>query len=162
MTLQHPISPDLWPDGTDRAFDLQVRRHVARARKLQAEAMAESIASVWHGLTHALTASASWLARQRRQSETRLALMACSDRTLADIGIPREHIHLAARGVDVRQPIAVSRAGPWPRPAAMLERFGFPGAEQRRIYRELMAYNDRELEEIGLRRSDIPALARAA
>ncbi len=124
--------------------------------------MAESIASAWHGLTHALKVSASWLARQRRQSETRLALMACSDRTLADIGIPREHIHLAAKGVDVGDPVAVSQAGWRPRLVAALRRLGVPSAEQRRVFRELMAYNDRELEEIGVRRSDIPMLARAA
>src|SRR5918996_1164134 len=32
--------------------------------------------------------------------------------------------------------------------------------ERRRLYRELDAYNDRELEEIGLRRADIPVIAR--
>jgi uncharacterized protein YjiS (DUF1127 family) len=34
--------------------------------------------------------------------------------------------------------------------------------EQRRVCRELMAYSDRELDEIGLRRSDIPAIVRTA
>jgi uncharacterized protein YjiS (DUF1127 family) len=34
--------------------------------------------------------------------------------------------------------------------------------EQRRIYRELTAYSDRDLEEIGIRRSDIAGIARSA
>jgi uncharacterized protein YjiS (DUF1127 family) len=32
--------------------------------------------------------------------------------------------------------------------------------ERRRVYRELMAYNDRELEEIGVRRSDVAGIVR--
>ena len=32
--------------------------------------------------------------------------------------------------------------------------------EQRQIYRELDAYTDRELDEIGVRRADIPVIAR--
>jgi uncharacterized protein YjiS (DUF1127 family) len=34
--------------------------------------------------------------------------------------------------------------------------------QQLRVYRELMGYSDRDLEEIGLRRSDIPGIARTA
>jgi hypothetical protein len=34
--------------------------------------------------------------------------------------------------------------------------------QQLRVYRDLMAYSDRELEEISLRRSGIPAIARTA
>jgi uncharacterized protein YjiS (DUF1127 family) len=102
------------------------------------------------------------LARQYRQAKARHALAACSDRTLADIGIPREHVHLAARGVDVRDPIAVSQAALWPRLIAWIGRAHQKRGEQLRVYREVMAYSDRELEEIGLRRRDIPAIARTA
>jgi uncharacterized protein YjiS (DUF1127 family) len=102
------------------------------------------------------------LARQYRQAVARHALAACSDRILADIGIPREHIHLAARGVDVRDPIAVSQAALWPRLIASIGRMHQRRRERLRVYRELMAYSDRELEEIGLRRRDIPAIARTA
>jgi uncharacterized protein YjiS (DUF1127 family) len=107
---------------------------------------------------------AGWrlLARHYRQAEARRALAACNDRTLADIGIPRQHIHLAARGVDVRDPIAVSRAALWPRLIAAIGRMHQRRREKVRVYRELMAYSDRELEEIGLRRRDIPAIARTA
>jgi uncharacterized protein YjiS (DUF1127 family) len=113
-------------------------------------------------LLNGLRASAHWVARQYRQAESRRALAACSDRTLADLGISREHIYLAARGVDVRDPIAVSQAAPWPRLIASIGRMHQRRREQLRVYRELMAYSDRELEEIGLRRRDIPAIARTA
>ena len=118
--------------------------------------------SAWRGLSHGLRASAQWLARQYRQAESRRALAACSDRVLADIGIPREHIHLAARGVDTRDPIAVSQAAFWPRLTGSIGRLRQGRREQLRVYRELMAYNDRELDEIGLRRRDIPVIARTA
>ncbi len=88
--------------------------------------------------------------------------MACGDRTLADIGIPREYVHLAARGIDVSDPIAVSEAGLWPRFVASMRRMHERRRRQLQIYRELMAYSDRELEEIGLHRTDIPAIARTA
>jgi uncharacterized protein YjiS (DUF1127 family) len=113
-------------------------------------------------LRNGLRASAHWVTRQYRQAESRRALAACSDRTLADIGMPREHIHLAARGVDVRDPIALSQAGVWPRLIVSIGRTYQRRREQLRVYRELMAYSDRELEEIGLRRRDIPAIARTA
>jgi uncharacterized protein YjiS (DUF1127 family) len=161
MTEHHPFHTNFSPE-VDLPLDLRVRQHAARARKLQSEAVAAGLASAWHGLTHGIRTSAQWLVQQYRKAETRRALMACSDRTLADIGIPREHIHLAARGIDVGDPIAVSQAGLWPRFVASISRMHRRRREQLRIYRELMAYSDHELEEIGLRRSDIPAIARTA
>jgi uncharacterized protein YjiS (DUF1127 family) len=81
---------------------------------------------------------------------------------LADLGIERQDIPLVARGLD---PAAVA-----PRGAALrrwwqdrLDRIAAmrgvaqPGLRERR---ELMAYSDRELEELGIRRADIPALTR--
>jgi uncharacterized protein YjiS (DUF1127 family) len=111
-----------------------------------------------HALSRGIRASTEWLLEQRRRALTRSALTACSDRTLADIGIPRAHIHLAARGVDVRDPIAVSEAAPWARIRRMRDR----RREQLRVYRELMGYSDRDLDEIGLRRSDVAGIARTA
>jgi uncharacterized protein YjiS (DUF1127 family) len=162
MTMQHSFHTNASPEVGDRALDLQIRNHAAHARQLQAEAVAETMVKVWRGLTRGLRASASWLAEQRRRVQTRDALMACSDRTLADIGIPREHIHLAARGVDLRAPNAGGQAGLRPRFAASIRRLGLPDPEQRRVYRELMTYSDRELDDLGVRRTDIPAIARAA
>lgn len=162
MTEHHSFHTNPLPEVSDAELDLQIRSHAVRARKLQAEVMAATMVSAWRGLVRGLRASISWLAEQRRRMQTRDALMACSDRTLADIGIPRESIHLAARGIDLRDPTAVSEAGLWPRFAASTRRFGLPGPEQRRVYRELMTYSDRELDDLGVRRTDIPAIARAA
>jgi uncharacterized protein YjiS (DUF1127 family) len=146
----------------DVPLDLRVRQHAARARQMQAEAMAASLAGAWQGLSRGIRASAQWLLEQRRRAATRRALIACSDRTLADIGIPREHIDLAAKGVDLGDPVAVSEAGLWPRLAASIGRMHRRRREQLRIYRELTAYSDRDLEEIGVRRSDIAGIARSA
>jgi uncharacterized protein YjiS (DUF1127 family) len=161
MTEHHPFHTNVSPDA-EVPLDFRVRQYAARARQMQAEAMAASLASAWQSLSRGARASASWLLEQRRQAATRRALAACSDRTLADIGIPREHIHLAARGVDLGDPVAVSEAGLWPRLVASIRRMHQRRRQQLRVYRELMGYSDRDLEEIGLRRSDIPGIARTA
>jgi uncharacterized protein YjiS (DUF1127 family) len=161
MTEHHPFHTNVSPE-VDAPFDLQVGQHAARARQMQAEAVAASLAGAWQGLSSGIRASARWLLEQRRRARTRGALMACSDRILADIGIPREHIHLAARGVDFGDPIAVSEAGLGPRLVASIRRMHHRRREQLRIYRELTAYSDRDLEEIGVRRSDVAAIARTA
>jgi uncharacterized protein YjiS (DUF1127 family) len=92
-----------------------------------------------------------------RRRRTEAALMRCSDRLLADIGIARDDIRLVARGLD---PASVP-----PRGAALhrlwqglLDRLSGVGDDQ--AQRELMAYSDRELDELGIRRADIPALTR--
>jgi uncharacterized protein YjiS (DUF1127 family) len=149
------------PDA-DVPLDFRVRQYAARARQMLAEAMAESLANAWQTLSRGVRTTAQWLLEQRRQAATRRALAACSDRTLADIGIPREHIHLAARGVDLGDPVAVSEAGLGPRLVASIRRMHERRRKQLRVYRELMGYSDRDLEEIGLRRSDIPGIARTA
>jgi uncharacterized protein YjiS (DUF1127 family) len=97
-----------------------------------------------------------------RRRETEAALMECSDRVLADLGIERQDIPLIARGLD---PAAVALRGAalhrgW---QDLLDRIAvMRGVEQpgRRERRELMAYSDRELDELGIRRADIPALTR--
>lgn len=144
-------------------LDLRVRRHSAQARKLQAEAMAEGMANSWHALTRALPALWGSLVRWNQRVQTREALEACSERTLADIGIPREHIALVAKGVDHRDPVALARHGWQPRLVQALHDLGvYQPAEQRRVRRELGGYTDRELNEIGINRGDIPAIARTA
>jgi uncharacterized protein YjiS (DUF1127 family) len=157
MTEHHFFHTSLSPE-VDVPLDVRVRQHTMRARQMQAEAVAAMLAGAWQALSRGIGASTRWLLEQRRRARTKSALMACSDRTLADIGIPREHIHLAARGVDVRDPVAVREAGLRARIWRMRDR----RREQLRVYRELMGYSDRDLEEIGLRRSDVAGIARAA
>ncbi len=90
-------------------------------------------------------------------------LNAQSDRMLADIGIERADIPAWARGLDPQDPearrsmigrLAKSVTQPLRDRVRELSR-------QRRIRRELSAYRDDELTEIGISRADIPAIARA-
>ena len=88
--------------------------------------------------------------------------MRCSDRVLDDIGIEREHIPLVAKGIDPAERSATDSAFRrwWTAARARLAAARRGRREQRRIYRELDAYTDRELDEIGVRRADIPVIAR--
>jgi uncharacterized protein YjiS (DUF1127 family) len=159
MTTRYSLNADALPDAP---LDLQVRHHTARGRKLQSRAMAETITTIGHALPRALPAMAGWLVRWNQRVLTREALEACSERTLADIGIPCEHIALVAKGVDHRDPIAISQYGWRPRLTSVLHALGIARPEQRRVRRELEAYTDRELNEIGINRGDIPQIARTA
>jgi uncharacterized protein YjiS (DUF1127 family) len=136
--------------------------HVAaRARQHRADSAA-AIASVFRGLAGALRPVLTHAVRWERQRATREALMRCSDRVLADIGIEREQIPLVAKGIDpAEHPLRDSGFRRWwtaarARVAAAWE----ARQERRRVYRELDAYTDRELDEIGLRRADIPVILR--
>lgn len=109
-----------------------------------------------HGISRLASNAAGTIGRWYRQAVTRSALMRCSDRVLADIGIEREDIPAIARASTRR---AGSEAFDWR--AALARRLD--GVRQRRrIYRELMAYSDRELDELGIGRGDIPQIARSA
>ena len=139
----------------------EIEHHVAQAQKLRAEATARMLSEAGRGVARLLRPSLAALVRWQQRRATRDALMHCSDRVLADIGIEREHIPLIARGIDaaeyqLRDP-ALRRW--WHAARARLDAARQAGRERRRIYRELMAYSDRDLEEIGLRRADIPAIA---
>jgi uncharacterized protein YjiS (DUF1127 family) len=134
----------------------------ARTRQQRADAASAMIASASRSVTEALRPVLTLAVRWQRQRATRNALMRCSDRVLADIGLEREHIPLVAKGIDPAEhplPDSVFRrwwtAARFRSAAAWAER-----REQRRIYRELDAYSDRELDEIGVRRADIPVIAR--
>ncbi len=99
-----------------------------------------------------------------RSLHTRHELMRLSDRALADIGTTPHELRAFARQTD-----------PWrqlPKDAAfvlalgaLVERVEGWRSRQRRqaqIYRELMAYSDHELTELGIRRRDIRAIARGS
>jgi uncharacterized protein YjiS (DUF1127 family) len=161
MTNRHQTHTDSLPEAT-APLDLQVRYHTARGRKLQSQAMSTLLTGLWHSLPHALPTMVSWLKRWNERARTREALMACSDRTLADVGIAREHIAAVAKGVDHRDPVALAQQGWRPRLAAAFYQFGFTRPEERRVVRELSAYSDDDLNDLGIRRSDIPRIARAA
>jgi uncharacterized protein YjiS (DUF1127 family) len=132
---------------------------LARAGGLRRETAA-LIAFRW--MARSMQGPLAALARWHRQLQTRDALMRCSDRVLADIGIEREHIPLIAKGIDPAEyqlrDSAVRRW--WTAARARVDAARTARRERRRVFRELDAYSDRELEEIGLRRADIALIAR--
>jgi uncharacterized protein YjiS (DUF1127 family) len=140
----------------------ELRRLMAFGRQMQAEAVRKSFVSAWRHLAGLTRAASQGLRRWAKQRATRLALESCSDRTLADIGIPRAHIGLVARGLDPGRHD--------PRPSVRWSKAARKWSEetwaqrrrQARVYRELMLYSDAELNELGVNRRDIPEIARAA
>ena len=141
----------------------ELQHVITGARQERAEEAAALVAAAFRGTARGLQLLLAQLVRFEQRRATRAALMRCSDRVLADIGIAREHIPLVAKGVE---PAAYSERETalrrwWNAARARLAVAHAARAERRRLYRELDAYDDRELEEIGLRRADVPALARA-
>lgn len=139
----------------------ELERHLANARELRARATAQILTAAGRGMALPFRALGARVAGWQQQRATREALSGCSDRVLADIGIARDDIPLLARGVDPR---AESGVTPWwhgwrelPARIAAARR---ERRHWRRVRRELMAYDDRELDEIGIRRADIPVIAR--
>lgn len=108
------------------------------------------------GIGRLVSAAAGTIARWYRQAATRRALMACSDRVLADIGIERDDIPAMAGSSS-----GSFAAGPVNWRDTLTQRLE-TARRRRRIYRELMAYSDRDLDELGIRRRDISGIARAA
>jgi uncharacterized protein YjiS (DUF1127 family) len=102
------------------------------------------------------------LARWRERHRTRDALMRCSDRVLADIGIEREHIPLIAKGIDPSRHETAAEVmwRWWSAGGARVQSARAARRERRRVYRELMSYRDHELDDLGVRRSDIAGIAR--
>jgi uncharacterized protein YjiS (DUF1127 family) len=72
----------------------------ARARVQRTDAAAMIIASAFRSMTGALRTLLTHAVRREQQRATRDALMPCSDRVLADLGIEREHIPLVAKGIN--------------------------------------------------------------
>jgi uncharacterized protein YjiS (DUF1127 family) len=139
-----------------------ISRHMARARALRAEQTAQMLATAGRGAARVLRPLVARLARWNQQARTVAALTRCSDRVLADIGIERAHIALVARGIDPRTHEAGCErlARWWASTPSRLEAAQAARRERRRVYRELMAYSDPELDDLGVRRPDIPAIAR--
>ena len=152
--------------GAEAALDFpshaDVQRHLATARQLRAEATAAILRSAFRAAAPPLSPALAWLAPWRRQRVTREALMRCSDRVLADIGIERRHIPLIAKGIDpARHETRADALRRWAATArARLDAARAAQRDRRRIYRELMAYNDGELDDLGVRRTDIAGIAR--
>jgi uncharacterized protein YjiS (DUF1127 family) len=158
-TLNHTGT---WTAPTDLSHD-EINRYRVKARQLRAEANAATMIAAGRAVMRALRSLRARLALWQGRRRTYEALTHCSDRVLADIGIEREHIPLIAKGIDPSRHVGrVHLPGRWWSSArARLEAARAARQERRRIWRELMAYQDRELDELGVRRADIPAIARA-
>jgi uncharacterized protein YjiS (DUF1127 family) len=142
----------------------ELRRMVAAGRQMQAEAVRDTLASAWRQGARLARAARQGMRRWAKRHATRRALESCSDRTLADIGIPREHIALVAAGLDPRRhgPAGRSPAGRWQAARTWFGEALARRQRQARVYRELMLYTDEELNELGVNRRDVPRIARAA
>jgi len=98
-----------------------------------------------------------------RGLHTRHELMRLSDRALADIGTTRHELTAFAKQSDPwrqlpKDAVFVLALG------ALIERVeGWHSRrrQQAQVYRELMAYSDQELTDLGISRRDIPAVARS-
>jgi uncharacterized protein YjiS (DUF1127 family) len=139
----------------------EIRFHMDRARRMRSEAMSEALREkgrrAWRTVGPALQAGRRRLDRWATQR----GLSALSDRSLADIGIPREAIPCVVRGIDWR---SVELEETWweDRWQGLLDRYESWRERRRhraRTIRELMAYSDHDLAELKIQRSDIPRLA---
>lgn len=153
--VKEAIVPPTFPSHTD------VERHLAKVRQLRAEVTAEVLASAYRAVARPLRAATARWTRWRQERQTYQALMHCSDRVLADIGIEREDVALIAKGIDPRAPTAshTLSGGWWQALRVRLDAAQRVRRDRRRVQRELMAYSNRELDDLGVRRADIPRIA---
>ncbi|MDX1540177.1 MAG: DUF1127 domain-containing protein [Geminicoccaceae bacterium] len=135
----------------------EIDRYVQRSRQLRAEATAVMLSSIGRLLVRPIRRVNEPLTRRQRQRRTQDELAMCSDRVLEDIGIDRQAIPFVAHGLD---PDA-ARPEPWWRSA--IDRFRATARarqKSRRLEAQLAAYHDRELDDLGVRRADIPLVVR--
>jgi uncharacterized protein YjiS (DUF1127 family) len=158
---QRPVEARVMHDSPFLESNAKLESHLAEARARRARVVAEIVMAAGPAMDPLLRALGTRLARWRRRRQTRDALKRCSDRVLADIGIEREDIPLIAKGIDPGEYHGSVPRGWWRMLGDRIDAAGRAWREQRRIYRELMAYRDDELDDLGIRRSDISAIARA-
>ena len=138
----------------------QLARHLAQARRHRAETTAAIFGAAFRAVGGPLRAMWSRLIRRHGQRRSHDALMRCSDRVLADIGIAREDIPLVVRGIDPRAYDGGVLSRCRRDLGQRLEAASRARQERRRVYRELMAYSDQDLDDLGVRRADIASIAR--
>jgi uncharacterized protein YjiS (DUF1127 family) len=140
----------------------EINHHVRTAQQLRAEATTYMLLEAGRGLADILRPIRAQLARWQERHETQEALMRCSDRLLADIGIEREDIPLVAKGLDPAQHETRIEAlrRRWATARDRLKAAREARRERLRVFRELMSYQDHELDDLGVRRPDIARIAR--
>jgi uncharacterized protein YjiS (DUF1127 family) len=142
----------------------EIEWHVARGRQMQAEAIAARVRRTGAAGRDLIRQLGGVLRRRRCEWVTREQLAALGDRALADIGIPRQAIPYVARGIQWHDRDLSETAWQRRRRHASVWLAAWRERRQRQhaIYRELMAYSDRELDELKVFRSDIRRIASAA
>jgi uncharacterized protein YjiS (DUF1127 family) len=80
------------------ASQAEIERHLTDARAHRARAVADTVIAADPATDALLRALGTRLARWNRRQQTPDALMRCSNRVLADIGIRRSDIPAIARG----------------------------------------------------------------
>lgn len=135
------------PETLSARLDHDTAERTGLRRELEAW-----LASLPSRLVRLARCADDWLAQRRQERITRNALMHLSDRTLADIGVRRGDIPLIAKRIDPEHPEAHEGA---------LTRWLRERGERQQVLRELMAYSNRELDDLDLRRRDIPAYLQA-
>ena len=126
----------------------EIRAATMRGRQLQAEVVRAAFVSAYRGCASLAGAGVGAFLRWQERRAARSAHEGGGERTLAEIGVPREQVRPGMRlWRTLRERLAGARAR---------------RREQMRIYRELMLYSDEELNELGVERRDIPKIARAA
>jgi uncharacterized protein YjiS (DUF1127 family) len=98
---------DLEIDASERpdvlTSPVELRRPLDSPHVLRDHASAALLSAGFRSLARGLRAALAVPRRSRRRRATAAALMRCSDRVLADIGIRREDIPLIARGLDPKR-----------------------------------------------------------
>ena len=138
-----------------RSFD--VNSVFVSARNLRAAFIADHLQRTVKGFGRwsGLTALASGLRRRLQKRRTLKALEGLDDRLLSDIGLSRAEI-AAATALCCDKP-QDNAASVWQKLARRLSR----ERARRRTVRELSAIPDKLLEDVGISRADIPAIAAA-
>ncbi len=157
VTVPGTRSATSFPSGAE------IQHHIDRGQHLRALAIVDSAVAVFQVLMRPLRPLGLAFDRWQSRMHDKQALMQRNDRLLEDIGVRRSEIDSFLKGRAVKKPAIP----PSPEKSRLLEslagrletvRRGWQA--QREIERELGAYRDRELLEIGIRRADIPRIAR--
>ncbi len=130
---------------------------VPPGRRLRSEEVAAMLVSAKQSLLSPFCPVAALLACWQEWAWGREALSRCSDHLLADIGIEREDI----KRLDSRDHHANVGQGWWRRLDMHLAAARWECQEQRRIRNEFIAYKDCDLDDLGIRRTDVSRIARS-
>jgi len=135
--------------------------HVRRAHKLRAEMAAAGLSAAFSVLVRPLRVVGGAIGRWQERMQLKQVLMDRSDRLLADIGAERHNIDAFLRGEKLDRHADDPPFELWRSLPARIGAISQTRQERKQIENELMAYQDSELDDIGIHRADIPQIARS-